>query len=268
MLDCVLASTELTEPERALVLRAFQPANAPLDPLTVLRGFAQGLNGKREQELMVIREAIVANTDPALEADVPSAAEALMCVLELFEYKDETTGRVERLGNISKLGLYAFHIWRRVARYGFDKTQSSAAHQWTFYLFNGATYERGQWERIAIRAEEQVLAVLMHLLDAPSLRARAKSALARSESSDYIARALVKTQMSFKNSERLVKCGLVDPEEFERELDMDNYIGFKKPRRLRYSQRPVHAKRPRSAQRRGEHVHQLRLRSARGPAVR
>ena len=39
---------------------------------------AQGPNGKREQELMVIQEAIVANTDPALEADVPKAAEALL----------------------------------------------------------------------------------------------------------------------------------------------------------------------------------------------
>jgi hypothetical protein len=28
----------------------------PLDPLAVMRGSAQGLNGKREQELMVIRE--------------------------------------------------------------------------------------------------------------------------------------------------------------------------------------------------------------------
>jgi ABC-type ATPase involved in cell division len=86
--------------------------------------------------------------------------------------------------------MFIFHIWRRFARYGFDDTQSSAAHQWTFYLFNGATYERGQWERIAIRAEKQVLSVLMQLFDAPSLRTRAKSAFARCQSSDYIARAL------------------------------------------------------------------------------
>ena len=227
MLDGVLDATTLTEPERGLVRRVFRMSNEPLDPVATLRGFAAGLNGKREQELMLIREAIVACTDPALEADVPAAAEAMMCVLELFEYKDETTGRVERLGNISKLGMYGFHIWRRVARYGFDKTQSSAAHQWTFYLFNGATYERGQWERIAIRAEKQMLAVLMQLLDAPSLRSRAKSALVRCESSDYISRGLVKTQMSFKDVEQLETCGLVSPDEFERELDMDNYIGFK-----------------------------------------
>ena len=155
-----------------------------------------------------------------------NAAEAMMCVLEFCELRDEATGRVERLGNISKLGMYAFHIWRRVARYGFDKTQSSAAHQWMFYLFNGATYERGQWERIAIRAEKQIVAVIERLFGAPSLRSRAKSAFARCESSDYIARALVKTQMSFKDVEQLRACGLVSPDAFERDLDMGNYIGF------------------------------------------
>ena len=102
--------------------RAFQPSRKPLDPVATLRGFAQGLNGKREQELMIVREAIVACTDPALEADVPKAAEAMMCVLEFCELRDETTGRIERLGNISKLGMYVYYIWRRVARYGFDSS--------------------------------------------------------------------------------------------------------------------------------------------------
>ena len=79
MLDGVLDATPLAEPERALVKRGFQQAKTPLDPVATLRGFAAGLNGKREQELMLIREAIVACTDPALEADVPAAAESMMC---------------------------------------------------------------------------------------------------------------------------------------------------------------------------------------------
>jgi hypothetical protein len=33
--------------------------------------------------------------------------------------------------------------------------------------------------------------------------------------------------MSLKDVEQLDACGLVSPEEFEREMDMGNYIGFK-----------------------------------------
>ena len=54
--------------------------------VAVLRGFAQGLNGKREQELMLVREVIVACTDPALEADVAKAADAMLKALETLEY--------------------------------------------------------------------------------------------------------------------------------------------------------------------------------------
>jgi hypothetical protein len=226
MFDSVLDATRLDAESREVARRAFVPARVPFDALAALRGFASGLNGKREQELMVIREAIVACTDPVLEADVPSAAESMLAVLELFEYKDETTGRVEKLNNIPDLGMFVFYIWRRIARYGFDKTQSSQAHQWTFYLFNGATYVRGQWDRISIRAKEHIYSVVRALCESPSLRARAKSALARCYSSDYISRALSETQMSFKHVERLEACGLVDPEVFERKLDMGNYIGF------------------------------------------
>jgi hypothetical protein len=225
MLDSVL-SPSLTAIERKTVKCAFQHARAPLDPLATLRGFAAGLNGKREQELMLVREAIVACTDPALEADVPNAAESLMCVLEFCEQHDECSGKVERLANYSELGMFIFYIWRRVARYGFDDTQSSAAHQWTFYLFNGATYERGQLDRIAMRAERHLCAVIRKLFDSPSLRPRAKATFTRCQSSDYIAKALVKAQMLFKDLELLEACGLVSPEEFERELDMGNYIGF------------------------------------------
>jgi hypothetical protein len=105
-----------------------------MDPLAVMRGFAVGLNGKREQELMLVREAIVANTDAALEADVPKAAEALLKVLEYCERR-EASGKVQSYGNVADLGLFLYYTWRRVARYGFDRTQSSAAHQWVFYLF-------------------------------------------------------------------------------------------------------------------------------------
>jgi hypothetical protein len=227
MLDALLDATRLTETERGFVKRAFQPAKATLDPVAVLRALAAGLNGKREQELMLIREAIVACTDADKEADVVAAAESMMRVLEFCEVRDECSGKIERVGNISELGMFVFHIWRRFVRYGFDPSQGSDAHQWTLYLFNGATYTRGQWDRIAIRAEEHINAVVKLLLDSPSLRARAGSVSIRCQSTDFVARALGKTQMSLKNNERLESCGLVDPEEFEHEMNMGNYIGFK-----------------------------------------
>ena len=226
MLAAVLESTELTEPDLSWVNRAFQQANVPLDPLSVLRGFALGLNGKREQELMVIREAIVANTDPALEADVPKAAEAFLVVLEYCERRDESTGRIEKLGNISDFGLFLYFVWRRVARYGFDRTQSSAAHQWTLYLFNGATYERGQSEQLSIRAEKHIRAIIKALTVSVQLRTRVLSLEVKCNTSDFISKALTKMQMSFKDVEQLQGCGLVSPNAFERELDMGNYIGF------------------------------------------
>jgi hypothetical protein len=226
MLDAILDSLALAGAERELVNRAFQVAKTPLDPVATLRGFAAGLNGKREQELMLIREAIVACTDPALDADVPAAAEAMMCVLEFCELRDETTGRVEKLGNITDMGLFVYFIWRRVARYGFDKTQSSESHQWTMYLFNGATYERGQWKALKDETKQHILRIIKLLCDAPALRARAKAAFARCHSSDYIARALSDAGECMQNPRRLAKCGLVSPDKFERELDMGNYIGF------------------------------------------
>jgi hypothetical protein len=227
MLDTVLDATQLLDTERECVKRAFQRANVPLDPLAVLRGFAQGLNGRRDQELMVIREAITACTDPALEADVPAAAESMMCVLEFCEMRDEVTGRIERLGNINELGMFIFHIWRRVC--ALRLRRYTELRRTPVDVFTSSTARRtsaAKWERIAIRVEEHVHAVLMRLFDAPSLKARAKNAFARCQSSDYVARALVKTQMSFKNVERLATCGLVSPCEFEREIDMMNYIGF------------------------------------------
>jgi hypothetical protein len=226
MLGAVLDGTQLTGAERGLVERAFQVAKVPMDPIATLRGFAAGLNGKREQELMLVREAIVACTDPTLEADVPRAAEAMLVVLEYCERRDETTGRIEKLGNIADLGLFLYFVWRRVARYGFDDTQSSEAHQWMFYLFNGATYERGQMKQISIQAKKHVRAIIKALSGNVQLRTRAMSLEVKCNTSDFIARGLAEMQMSFMDIKQLAECGLVSPEAFELEMDMGNYIGF------------------------------------------
>ena len=174
---------------------------------------------------MVIREVIVANTPPALDASVAKAAEALLVVLEYCERRD-SSGKVQSHANYADLGLFLYFIWRRVARYGFDRTQSSAAHQWMFYLFNGATYERGQWEQLTIRAKDHLRGIVAALSTSTQLASRVMSLEVKFNTTDLISKGLTEMQMSFKYVERLRICGLVSPNAFEREMDMGNYIGF------------------------------------------
>jgi phage/plasmid-associated DNA primase len=175
---------------------------------------------------MVIRDAIVAHTDTALEADVPKAAEHMLAVLDYCERLDEH-GKVQSLSNFEDLGLFLYYVWRRVARYGFDRTQSSAAHQWTFYLFNGATYERGQFEQLHIKAKEHVRMIIGALAANVQMKTRVISLEAKCKSTDFVSRSIAEMQLSFKYVERLARCGLVSPNDFQLELDMGNYIGFK-----------------------------------------
>ena len=62
---------------------------------------AEGLAGNREHELMVISEAIAAHTDPALDADVPKAAEAMLLVLDYCE---------QSLPNFADMGLFLYDV--------------------------------------------------------------------------------------------------------------------------------------------------------------
>jgi hypothetical protein len=225
-LDRLIGATELTEGERRLVTFAFSRAREPMDPLGVVRGYAEGLNGKREQELMMVREAIVACTDPALEANVPKAAESLLCVLEYCDRRD-SHGNRQSLNNIADLCLFIYHVWWRVARYGFDKTQSSETHQYTLYLFNGATYERGQWKALKRQAKAHLRAVIMAVASGSAqLRARATSLEVKCNTSDFITKAIADAVECMQDGKLLKEGGLISPAEFERELDMGNYIGF------------------------------------------
>jgi hypothetical protein len=226
MLDQLLGASKMNEDQKEHAARGFQHARKTLDPLMKVKGLAEGLSGKREQELMVIRDAIVAHTDTALEADVPKAAEHMLAVLDYCERLDEH-GKVQSLSNFEDLGLFLYYVWRRVARYGFDRTQSSAAHQWTFYLFNGATYERGQFEQLHIKAKEHVRMIIGALAANVQLKTRVISLEAKCKSTDFVSRSIAEMQLSFKYVERLARCGLVSPNDFQLELDMGNYIGFK-----------------------------------------
>ena len=226
LLTQLLGASKMSEEQKEHTARGFQHAQTTLDPLMKVKGLAEGLSGKREQELMVIRDAIVANTDAALEADVPKAAEHMLDVLDYCERLDEH-GKVQSLANFEDLGLFLYYVWRRVARYGFDKTQSSESHQWTFYLFNGATYERGQFEQLHIKAKEHMRSIVVALATNVQLKSRVTSLEAKCKSTDFVSRSITEMQLWFRHVARLARCGLVSPNDFQLELDMGNYIGFK-----------------------------------------
>ena len=198
------------------------PSIAPLDSTSTTD--AERPSGDRDQELMVVREAIDACTDPALEANAPKAAESLLRVLEYCDLRDS---HGQPLGNIADLCLFIYHVWWRVARFGFDKTQSSESHQYTLYLFNGATYERGQWRALKRQANEHLRAVIATIESGSAqLRARAASLEVKCNTSDFIAKAIADAVECMQDGKLLSEGGLISPAEFERELDMGNYIGF------------------------------------------
>ena len=198
------------------------PSTAPLDSTTTT--VTDGPSGNRDQELMVMREAIVACTDPALEANVPKAAESLLRVLEYCDLRDS---HGQPLGNIADLCLFIYHVWWRVARFGFDKTQSSESHQYKLYLFNGATYERGQWRALKRQATAHLRAVIATIESSSAqLRARSASLEVKCNTSDFVTKAIADAVECMQDGKLLMEGGLISPAEFERELDMGNYIGF------------------------------------------
>ena len=146
MLTQLLGASRMSGAEKQHAAYGFQ--HAALDPLGTVRAYAEGLLGKRDQELMVIREAIVANTDPTLEANVPNAAENLLKALDTLVYV-EPDGTYDGYPDVEFGGKFVFYIWNRVARLAFDKwIIGEKKHE--FYLFNGATYDVGQ--KVTIQA--------------------------------------------------------------------------------------------------------------------
>ena len=93
MLVQLLGASRMSEDQKEHAARGFQHAKRArdmLDPLTMISAHARGLSGKREQELMVITDAIVANTDAALEANVRKAAEHLLKVRKNRHLRTDT----------------------------------------------------------------------------------------------------------------------------------------------------------------------------------
>jgi phage/plasmid-associated DNA primase len=229
MLAKLIAASTMTHEEKEHAERGFQHAKMALeasDPLMKVRGLAEGLAGKREHELMAIRAAITACTESELGANVTRAAEHMLEVLDYCDHRDEATGRLQPLGDIDDLGAFIFYTWWRVVRYGNDESQSSEAHQWTMYFFNGATYARGQWRAVKRQMKRHVTCCLVKLHELPALRTRASSALARCRTSDFIARAIGEAVEYMHDETMLAEGGLMSPDQFDRELDQGDYIGL------------------------------------------
>ena len=230
MLDELLAaSASVTgEEQKAHVLRGFhhtKGGNASIDPLMVMAGYAEGLTGTRDQELMLVREAIVANTDPALEANVPNAAEALLKVLEHMEMR-RSNGRIATVADVQEAGLFVFYVWHRVARFSFNKWQTGAEKKHEFYFFNGATYEMGKKDPFVNKAVAHLRRVAEHLLNGP-LQSRAEKLFERvCEAGDYVSRLTRHALGCMVDSLLLRECGLMSPDEFHDKLDTGPYIGF------------------------------------------
>jgi hypothetical protein len=227
MLGALLDATQLTETERAFVKRAFQPARTPLAPLAVLGKRAEGLHGKREDELMHISEAIVACTKSSLEADVPQAAEAMLKALETVEYRNGD-GSVSKYYDVEFGGEFVFHVWRRVARQSLDKWQTGTEKTHELFLFNGATFGSGQKGTFTMKAFKNIKRTAEALRSVPSLQSRAEKLVKRiAARNDYLSALIDHALKLMQDEELLWECGLMIPGQFHEALDTGPYIGFK-----------------------------------------
>jgi hypothetical protein len=239
MLVAFLDALHVTGDERAVAEFAFQPALA-LDPLAVLLGLAEP-NGARERELMMVREAVVACTDAALESSVPLAAEAMLRVLEYTEY-EMSDGRVEDICNVGSGGDFIFYVWHRVARLACDRRAST----YEFYLHNGATFERRMKHVFKHRVTLHLGRVAERLMQYPQLRSRAQRLLVRvkcggglkgwcdeDDSEDErekkeccVGRMTLHALRRMHDSRSLRSLGMIGTKEFHDKLDKGVYIGF------------------------------------------
>jgi hypothetical protein len=203
----------------------------------------QGSSDNREYELAVVREAIAAKTDPTLGADVPTAAEHLLRVLDDCKFRD-ARGRVRSRGNSADLSLFFYFVWRRIIRYGFDSTQRSEARRWTFYLMSagstGATGLDEPWElahpdMIRMRVKRHLLSIVncdveqqrmdalapLGLVRDDTMKARVMLLDVKCTTSDLVSRAFAKMKMHLRDPALLRRCGLPSPRSFHLELERE-----------------------------------------------
>ena len=188
-----------------------------------------GLSDNREHELAVVMEAIAANTDPVLGADVPKAAEHLLRVLDDCKFRD-ARGRTRSRGNSDDLGLFFYFVWRRIARYGFDGTQRSEARRWTFYLLDATTrtYEVGHPDMMRMGATEHLLSIVDcdierrdGLVRNDTMKDRVMRLEVKCNSTDLASRGFAKMKMHLKDTALLRQCGLPSPRSFHLEMERD-----------------------------------------------
>jgi hypothetical protein len=229
MLDQLVAASTLTDAEKENAVRGFQHAkrgSQTLDPLTKLKGYAEGLLGTREQELMRVRETIVAHTDPALEANVPLAAENMLKALDTLVYVG-ADGTQDGYTDVEYGGEFVFYVWNRVARLSFDSWQTATEKKHEFYLFNGATYKPGQKDEFVRQAFVHLKHIAEALREVPSLRIRAEKLVKRiAGAGDYFIKLTHYVLAEMQGEVKLAACGHISPSAFHDQLDAGPYIGF------------------------------------------
>ena len=225
MLAQIIGASRMSDAEKQHAANGFQHGRAALDPLGTVRAYAEGLLAKRDQELMVIREAIVANTRPALEADVPNAAENLLKALDTLVYV-EADGTHGGYTDVVFGGKFVFYVWNRVARLAFDKWMiGEKKHE--FYLFNGATYDVGQKDNFVQDAFEHLKVVAEALREIAPLRVRAEKLVRRiAGCGDYCSKITQYALAQMQKPDMLASCGHISASAFHDALDKGPYIGF------------------------------------------
>ena len=226
MLDKLLAASRMSSQEKEHAAHGFQHAKVAMDPLVTVRALTAGLSSRRDKELMVIRDTIAARTDPALEADVPNAAENLLKALDTLVYVGGD-GKQDGYVDVEVGGLFVFYIWHRVARLSFDKWQMGTEKKYEFYLFNGAIYKSGRKDQFVQRAFSHLKHIAEALRAVAPLRIRAEKLVRRiAGAGDYFAKLTHHAMAQMQDPDMLEACGHISPEEFHDRLDTGPYIGF------------------------------------------
>ncbi len=171
-------------------------------------------------------------------ADARKAAAALLDALGYSDCSGYAAIRVSRAA--SALGEFMYYTWRRSARYGVPcaAAPTGGRHR-PLYLFNGATYDRVEIDRLSYKAEDRMRGIVRCLRQAPEPGASPLSASAaerlvvKLDTTAIIKNALKRMHALLKDAALLPlleangRDGRMSPVEFESAMDTGAYIGMK-----------------------------------------
>jgi hypothetical protein len=154
LLGQLLGASQMSEEQKEHAARGFQHAQTALDPLMKVKGLAEGLSGKREQELMEIREAIAC--EHGRYAGGGCAEGGGCCDAAVLDYCErlDAHGKVQSLSNFEDLGLVpVLRVATGCAVRVRPNAELGGAPVDCSISLTGATYERGQFEQLHIKAK-------------------------------------------------------------------------------------------------------------------